>query len=68
MLSFKPKKAKQWTRLDNAGKIFPCTSSKRDTKVFRLSCELNDCVNQKNLQTAVELTLKQFPIYKSVLK
>ncbi len=30
----------EWMRLDNAGKIFPATSDKRDTGVFRVSCEL----------------------------
>ncbi len=61
-------KRKKWVRLDNAAKIFPPTSSKRDTKVFRLSCCLKEEVNKDYLQKALNLTLEDYPIYKMVLK
>ena len=35
-----------WLKLDNAGKIFPATSSPRVTGVFRFSCELNENVQR----------------------
>ena len=58
----------KWKRLDNASKIFPATCNNRDTKVFRLSCQLYEEVNPEILQKAVELTLDNFPLYKSVLR
>lgn len=33
---------KHWRRLDNAAKLFPAASSKRDTRVFRFYCELKE--------------------------
>lgn len=57
-----------WNRLDNAAKIFPPTSSKRDTKVFRFACELNELVDGNVLQKALDKTLEAFPIYRSVLR
>ena len=58
----------RWRRLDNASKIFPATSNNRDTKVFRLSCQLYEDVDPLVLQEAVELTLDNFPLYRSVLR
>lgn len=57
-----------WTRLDNAAKIFPPTSNKQDTKVFRFACQLGEWVEQDVLQQATEKTLETFPIFRSVLK
>lgn len=58
----------QWNRLDNAAKIFPPTSNKRDTKVFRFACELTQPVRPALLQKALEETLEEFPIFLSVIK
>ena len=44
-------KRKQWSRLDNAAKIFPPTSSKWGTKVFRFVCELIEPVD--SVETSV---------------
>lgn len=57
-----------WSRLDNAAKIFPPTSGKRDPKVFRFTCELYEQVDPEALQKALERTLEIFPGYQSVLK
>lgn len=54
--------------LDNAGKIFPWTSNKRDTKVFRFACELYDDINKNDLQTALDLTIEEFPLFRSSLR
>ncbi len=62
------KRAVKWKRLDNAAKIFPSNSSKRDTKVFRFACELYEPVQQAALQTALDETLELFPLYRSILK
>ena len=59
---------KKWNKLDNAGKIFPPSSNKTDTKVFRYSCELIENVVPKVLQHAAEVTAEAFSIYKSVLE
>lgn len=58
----------KWKRLENASKIFPATASNKDTKVFRLSCELKEKVNPHVLQRALDITRESFPIYNSVLK
>ena len=57
-----------WSRLDNAAKIFPPTSSARDTKVFRLACTLTQPVEPQPLAAALEATLEQFPFYRCALK
>lgn len=62
------KQPKRWRRLDNAAKIFPPTSSKRDSRVFRFACELTEDVDPQSLQAALDKTLELFPFYKSVLK
>ena len=59
---------KAWSRLDNAAKIFPPTSSRRDTKVFRFLCELTESVEPVPLQHALERTITQFPFFRSTLK
>ena len=41
---------KHWRRLDNAAKLFPAASSKRDTRVFRFYCELKEDIQQEILQ------------------
>ena len=62
------KDSKEWSRLDNAAKIFPPTSGKRDTKVFRFACELNGEVDAAVLQHALDKTVERFPLYRSTLK
>ena len=57
----------KWSRLDNAAKIFPSTSSKKDPKVFRFSCELTELVDGQTLQFALDQTMEKFPFYRSVL-
>jgi len=64
----KLRKSNFWTRLDNASKIFPATSNYRDTKVFRLVCELHDAVEPDILQEALNITIEKFPLYKSILR
>lgn len=61
-------KDRQWTSLDNAAKIFPPTSKKRDTRVFRFACELTEPVDPALLLQALEQTVVLFPSFRSVLK
>ncbi len=58
----------KWFRLDNAAKIFPPTSTKRDPKVFRFACELTEEIDEDKLQIALDKTLELFPGFKTVLK
>jgi len=68
-MKMKEKKEKvEWEKLENASKIFPATSSNKDTKVYRISAELHKNVNPENLQRALDLTLESFPMYKSILR
>lgn len=57
-----------WRSLDNAAKIFPPSSNKRDTKVFRLSCELFDDVDRDILQRALDFAVEDFPMFKANIK
>lgn len=58
----------KWNKLDNAAKIFPAASTKKETQVFRLSCELFEDINPKILEEALYETIKNFPVYQYVLK
>lgn len=62
------KKPIAWDRLDNAAKIFPSNTTKRDTKVFRFSCELTEDIIPDILQAALEETMEYFPIFRSVMR
>lgn len=64
----KNKKVAEWSRLDNAAKIFPPNSKNSDTKVFRFACELYEPVDKNVLQKALDITIEAFPLYKSVIK
>ncbi|MBP1924713.1 hypothetical protein J2Z76_000566 [Sedimentibacter acidaminivorans] len=64
----KRRKISEWSKLDNAAKIFPPNSKKSDTKVFRFSCELVEPVEKVILQQALDITIEEFPLYKSVIK
>ncbi len=62
------KKQHAWSRLDNAAKIFPSTSEKTDTRVFRFCCELKEDVDSEILQTALDKALIEFPHFRCVMK
>lgn len=57
-----------WSRLDNAAKIFPPTSHGSDTGVFRLSCELTEPVAPDVLQAALDRTLERYPHLRMVMR
>ena len=62
------RKPVEWTKLDNAAKIFPPNSNERDTKVFRFVSELREDIDRDILQEAVDKTLLLFPFYRTVLR
>lgn len=57
-----------WSRLDNAAKIFPPTSNERETWVFRIACQLTESIAPDALQIALDRTIRQFPVYTSILR
>lgn len=57
-----------WKQLDNAAKIFPVNTNKQDTKVFRFSCTLKEEINKEVLQEALNETMREFPMYNSILR
>lgn len=57
-----------WRRLDNAAKIFPPNSNKKDTKVFRFSCRLYETVDPAYLQQALDKTMLAFPLYACIMR
>ena len=61
-------KSRSWKRLDNAAKIFPPNSNRRDTKVFRFSCGLKEKVDEETLQQAVDKAITDFPLYTSIIR
>lgn len=58
----------KWRRLENAAKIFPATSGKRDSRVFRFACELKEDVKKELLQEALDRAIKEMPLFQSVLR
>ncbi len=58
----------KWNRLDNAAKLFPTSSNRAETHVFRFSCELDEPVDHIILQAALEETARAFPIFGYVLR
>lgn len=54
--------------MDNAAKVFPSSRRKADAQVFRISCELYECIDPNVLQRAVDGAIGQFDLYRFVLK
>ena len=57
-----------WLKLDNAGIIFPSTSTRRKTDVFRFSCQLHEEVDPALLQQALDGAVREFPHFLCVLR
>ena len=53
-----------WRRLDNSAKIFPLSTGKRYSTVFRLSVLLKEDIRPEILQKAVEKTLEKYNFFK----
>ena len=66
--SGRTKRPAEWIRLDNAAKIFPPTSNRRETRVFRFACQLREPVDPVLLQAALDKTVMLFPMWQTVLR
>lgn len=62
------KNVRAWMRLDNAAQLYASSSSRRDPKVFRFACELNEPVDPTLLQQALESCLDTFQMFRCVLR
>lgn len=58
----------KWRKLDNAALAFPAATGKKDSRVFRFYCLLNEQVRQEPLQRALEQTMEKYPLYQAVLR
>lgn len=57
-----------WVRLDNAANIFLAARSEVDTKVFRLTAELDEEVDPAVLQQALDRVYAQYPLFRAVIR
>lgn len=57
-----------WRRLDNSAKIFPISTGKKYSTVFRLSAVLKEKVEPKILEEAVNQTLEKYKSFKVRMK
>lgn len=60
--------AKVWSRLDNAALIFPAAKRRGWYNVFRLSADLSEPVDRDVMQSALDVTVKRFPLIGSKLR
>lgn len=58
----------KWRKLDNSAKIFPISSGKKYSTVFRLSAVLNETVNPNILEQAVQMALNRYDFFRVRLK
>src|SRR5690625_7950111 len=59
---------RNWVRLDNASNIFLAARSETDSKVFRISAEMDHEVEPELLQTALDTTYDRYTLYHAVLR
>ena len=57
-----------WRKLDNSAKIFPISSGKKYSTVFRLSALLKENIDKNTLEEAVKKTLKKYKSFKVKMK
>ena len=57
-----------WRKMDNSAKIFPISTGKKYSTVFRLSAVLKEDINKKVLETAVKGALKTYNSFKVGMK
>jgi len=53
--------SQNWYKLDNVAKVFLANHNKRDTRVMRVSCMLNEEVDSGLLQQALDTTVMMLP-------
>lgn len=61
-------KRPQWRKLDNAALLFPASTGKRHSRVFRFYCQLKEEIDAGILQSALDETMRKYPLYQSVMR
>lgn len=56
-----------WYKVDNVAKVFLASVSRRDPRVFRVSCTLNEDVDPGRLNQALEQTARENPQFQVTL-
>lgn len=64
----KNKKDVQWRRLDNSAKIFPLSSTRKYSSVYRLSAVMKENIKPDILEKAVEKAINKYIFFKVRLK
>ncbi|MBO7374454.1 MAG: hypothetical protein J6U09_01425 [Lachnospiraceae bacterium] len=52
-----------WYKMDNVAKVFLASANERDTRSFRMTCTLNEDIDEAALQEAVTKAAKERPQY-----
>ncbi|BFL48052.1 alcohol acetyltransferase [Lactonifactor longoviformis] len=63
---YPPKRIRR--KLDNAALAFPAAAGKKDSRVFRVYCSLNEPVQPRVLQKALEQVILKYPLFQCRLK
>lgn len=63
-----PASTRRWAKLDNAAKIFPASRRRGWYNMFRLSATLKEAVDPDTLQSALNVTIRRFPMIAAKLK
>lgn len=61
-------KRSRWRKLDNAALAFPAATGKKDTRVFRFYCQLEEMIDKEKLQDALDQTVAAYPVFQAVLR
>ena len=64
----KERKELMWRKLDNSAKIFPLSSSKKYSSVFRISAVMKEKISPRLLEKAVNRALEKYEFFKVRLK
>lgn len=63
---YPPKRIRR--KLDNAAIAFPAAAGKKDSRVFRVYCKLNEPVQPQVLQRALEQVILKYPLFQCRLQ
>lgn len=59
--------AQSWYKVDNVAKVFLATTTRRDPRVFRISCTLTQDIDPEKLNEAVRRTAQEWPQFQVTL-
>ena len=59
--------AQEWYKVDNVAKVFLATNTRRDPRVFRISCTLQEQIDPELLNEALRVTAPEWPQFQVTL-